>query len=120
MLFKIVKSKLLAVLKDFPETFESMVKVAESRQRRLKHYTNPAAYPLAKEDEVDSEDCRTDLFGADADKIVSAKEEETNRTRKTLHRTTHRLAAIQRSPPGASAIPLSRPRSNRYNSSKNI
>jgi len=96
MLFKISKSKLLTVLKDFPDTFESMVKVAESRQRRLKHYISPANNPLSKEDEIDPEDCKTELFGADADKIVSVKDEEVNRSKK--NRQSHRFAAIQQSP----------------------
>ena len=81
MLFKISKKKLDAVLKDLPETMENMVKVAESRHRRLKHYIDPSVYALAKEDEIDSEDCKTELFGADAEKIVSAKEQEVTRAR---------------------------------------
>lgn len=101
MFFKINKKQLLSVLKDFPETFEAMVNVAESRQRRLGHYIDPTNNPLAKEDEIDPEDCKTELFGADAEQIVTAKEEETHKSRLKQHRHTHRLAAIQqRGPPG--------------------
>jgi len=96
MLFKISKEKLTAVLKDFPETMTNMVKVAESRHRRLKHYIDPSKYALAKEDEIDSEDCKTELFGADAEQIVSAKEDEVKTHSRT--RKNHRMAAIQRSP----------------------
>ena len=93
MLFKISKEKLTAVLKDFPEIMANMVKVAESRHRRLKHYIAPSKYALAKVDEIDSEDCKTELFGADAEQIVSAKEDEQFRTRKN-----HRMATLQKNP----------------------
>eukprot|EP00558_Chaetoceros_sp_UNC1202_P003548 CAMPEP_0197248536 /NCGR_PEP_ID=MMETSP1429-20130617/40098_1 /TAXON_ID=49237 /ORGANISM="Chaetoceros sp., Strain UNC1202" /LENGTH=81 /DNA_ID=CAMNT_0042709787 /DNA_START=116 /DNA_END=358 /DNA_ORIENTATION=- len=74
-----------------------MMNVAESRHRRLQHYVNPDEFPLLEEDEVDPEDCKTELFGADAEKIVSAKKEEVNRTR-IKGRTSHRFATIQRKP----------------------
>lgn len=32
-------------------------------------------------DEIDAEDCRTELFGVDADKILRAKEEEYSKER---------------------------------------
>ena len=92
--YKISKAKLLAVLQDFPDTLSTMIKVAESRQRRLKHYIDPHENKLLPEDEIDAEDCKTDLFGEDAEKIVTVKEEETRA--RTKHRTTHRHA-IQRS-----------------------
>lgn len=95
MLFKISKQNLLSILNDFPNTYDAMVDVAKKRQRRLKHYLNPLTYPLAKEDEIDSEDCKTELFGADAEQICSKKEEEVARYR--IHsRKAHRMAAIQR------------------------
>lgn len=81
MLFKITKNLLISILKDFPDTLKHMIQVAESRQKRLQHYTNPSTYPLAKEDEVDLEDSKTILFGADSEKVVSQKEEESRRTR---------------------------------------
>ncbi len=76
MLYKITRSKLLKVLRDFPSTFDTMKAVAESRQRRLQHYMDPTQYKLLPEDEVDIEDSKTELFGADADKVVSEKEQE--------------------------------------------
>jgi hypothetical protein len=100
MFFKICKSKLLTVLTDFPDTLSTMVEVAESRQRRLYHYIDPSSHLLAKEDEIDPEDCKTELFGADAEQIVSAKE-EVNKSR-LKHRYTHRLAAIQKRRPAVS------------------
>jgi hypothetical protein len=100
MFFKINKANLQSVLKDFPDTYSSMVEVAESRQRRLYHYIDPATYPLAKADEIDHEDCKTELFGADAEQIVSAKQEEEVNKSRIMHRPIHRHAAIQkRSPP---------------------
>lgn len=66
----------MSILKDFPDTLKHMIQVAESRQKRLQHYTNPSTFPLAKEDEVDLEDSKTILFGADSEKVVSQKEEE--------------------------------------------
>lgn len=91
--YKISKQKLFTVLQDYPETLATMVKVAESRQRRLEHYIDPLENKLLPEDEIDAEDCKTDLFGEDAEKIVTVKEEETRS--RTKHRQTHRHA-IQR------------------------
>ena len=87
---------------DFPDTLSTMVEVAESRQRRLYHYIDPSSHLLAKEDEIDPEDCKTELFGADAEQIVSAKE-EVNKSR-LKHRYTHRLAAIQKRRPAVSPV----------------
>lgn len=58
-----------------------MMKVAQSRQRRLDHYLDPKNVPLATEDEIDAEDCRTALFGQDADDLTLLKEEEMNKER---------------------------------------
>ena len=96
MLYKISKEKLFSVLQDFPSTSGDMKAVAESRQRRLQHYTNPQKYELLPGDEVDTEDSKTELFGADAEKIVSAKEEESSRMRGKL-RVSNRVAAMKRS-----------------------
>jgi CRP-like cAMP-binding protein len=98
LLFKISKDDLLAVLSDFPDTLDFMVDVARKRQRRLKHYVNPLKYALSKEDEIDSEDCKTELFGADAEQICSKKEEEVSRYRMNT-RKPHRMVGIQRSNP---------------------
>lgn len=95
MLYKIAKSKLLAVLHDFPSTFGDMKTVAESRMRRLQHYSNPKKYELLPQDEVDIEDSKTELFGADAERVVSAKEEESSRARSRI-RQTHRVPAMKR------------------------
>ena len=94
MLYKITKAKLLSILLDFPDTHTAMVKIAESRNRRLKHYMNPTKNNLLPEDEVDAEDCKTELFGADAGEIVSAKEEEIFRAR-VKNRQSHRMATVQ-------------------------
>lgn len=61
---------------DFPSTLATMKEVAESRQRRLQHYMNPNEHKLLPKDEIDIEDSKTELFGADAEKVASAKEEE--------------------------------------------
>jgi CRP-like cAMP-binding protein len=81
MLFKISKDRLLTVLKDFPDMLQTMIKVAESRRRRLMHYKNPGTYSLAKEDEIDSEDRKTELFGAEEERVVQEKDKEMMRVR---------------------------------------
>ena len=72
-----------------------MRSVAGGRVRRLEHYLDPGAKgPLAGEDEVDSEDSKTALFGADADRIATAKAEEYQQERRLQgrgHRPTHDL-----------------------------
>ena len=55
-----------------------MKDVAQSRRRRLSHYLDPNEVTLAPGDEIDAEDCRTELFGQDADQILHDKEEEMN------------------------------------------
>lgn len=97
-LFKIAKDKLINVLRDFPDTLEHMTQVAESRQRRLKHFIDPSSHLLLTHDKIDREDCKTELFGADADKIVFAKEEETNRSKMKRQSSARLSTAIQRSP----------------------
>ena len=89
--YKISKEKLLTVLQDFPETLATMVKVAQSRHRRLQHYIDPIENKLLSGDEIDAEDCKTELFGQDEEKIVTVKEEQT----RTRNRQSHRHA-IQR------------------------
>jgi len=69
--------------------------VAESRRRRLQHYMNPRKYKLLPQDEVDIEDSKTELFGADAEKVVSAKDEESSRVRSKM-RQSHRVAGMKR------------------------
>eukprot|EP00551_Chaetoceros_affinis_P008086 CAMPEP_0203682564 /NCGR_PEP_ID=MMETSP0090-20130426/46330_1 /ASSEMBLY_ACC=CAM_ASM_001088 /TAXON_ID=426623 /ORGANISM="Chaetoceros affinis, Strain CCMP159" /LENGTH=88 /DNA_ID=CAMNT_0050551563 /DNA_START=359 /DNA_END=625 /DNA_ORIENTATION=- len=68
--------------------------VAESRQRRLQHYMNPRKYELLPQDEVDIEDSKTELFGADAEKVVSKKEEESSRIRSKIRQS--RVAGMKR------------------------
>ena len=70
MLYKIGRARLLEVLQDFPEMAERMKKTAEGRVRRLEYYLDPASKTLPKEDEIDPEDSKTDLFGADADVVA--------------------------------------------------
>ena len=95
VLYKISRSRLLAVLEDFPAMGRRMRSVAGGRVRRLEHYLDPGAKgPLAGEDEVDSEDSKTALFGADADRIATAKAEEYQQERRLQgrgHRPTHDL-----------------------------
>ena len=69
--------------------------VAESRRRRLQHYMNPRKHKLLPQDEVDIEDSKTELFGADAEKVVSAKDEESSRVRSKM-RQSHRVAGMKR------------------------
>eukprot|EP00568_Trieres_chinensis_P014048 CAMPEP_0183321582 /NCGR_PEP_ID=MMETSP0160_2-20130417/69232_1 /TAXON_ID=2839 ORGANISM="Odontella Sinensis, Strain Grunow 1884" /NCGR_SAMPLE_ID=MMETSP0160_2 /ASSEMBLY_ACC=CAM_ASM_000250 /LENGTH=121 /DNA_ID=CAMNT_0025488549 /DNA_START=1 /DNA_END=366 /DNA_ORIENTATION=+ len=88
MLYKIEKEKLLKILKDFPETEATMMRVARSRKRRLDHYVSPSSCPLLPEDEIDSEDSKTELFGVDAAQVASAKEEEFER-KQMGHRSRH-------------------------------
>jgi len=86
MLYKISKVRLLAVLRDFPEMAERMRQTAEGRVRRLEHYLDPTNKPLAKEDEVDAEDSKTDLFGADADVVARDKAEAFDEQRRERYR----------------------------------
>jgi len=99
LLYRISKENLLIVLQDFPDTLASMTGVAESRQRRLQHYIDPEKHRLLPADEIDAEDCKTELFGVDADKVVLDKEEESSRTR-MKGRQSHRFATIQRNQVG--------------------
>ena len=86
MLYKISKARLLAVLQDFPEMAERMRKTAEGRVRRLEYYLDPTNKTLAKEDEVDAEDSKTDLFGADADVVARDKAEAFDEQRRERYR----------------------------------
>lgn len=86
LLYKISKERLLAVLQDFPEMAERMRKVAESRVSRLEHYLDPKNKPLRREDEIDAEDSKTDLFGADADVVARDKAEEFEAERRQNYR----------------------------------
>ncbi len=95
MLYKISKKKLFKVLQDFPTTFNNMKAVAESRQRRLQHYMSPDKHKLHPEDEVDIEDSKTELFGADADRVASALDEESSRMRGKI-RQSHKIAGMKR------------------------
>eukprot|EP00804_Cyclotella_cryptica_P003159 CCRYP_013773-RB/>CCRYP_013773-RB protein AED:0.20 eAED:0.20 QI:2230/1/1/1/0.8/0.83/6/278/680 len=81
MLYRLAKSKLLSVLQDHPFVQAKMTEVAQSRRRRLAHYLDPKTVPLELGDEVDAEDCQTELFGVDAEKILRTKEEEYNKER---------------------------------------
>lgn len=78
MLYRLRKCKLLSLLQDYPTIESKMTNVAQSRRRRLLHYLEPKKVALAPVDEIDAEDCRTELFGQDADQILHEKEEEMN------------------------------------------
>ena len=75
MLYRLKKSSLLTLLHDYPAIESKMRNIAQSRQRRLAHYLDPDEVDLAPGDEIDAEDCRTELFGQDADQILHDKEE---------------------------------------------
>ena len=95
MLYKVGRQKLLEILHNFPEMAKVMKRVSWSRKRRLEHYVNPTEAPLFPEDEVDDEDCKTELFGVDAEQVASAKEEEFGRKqfgRKS--RQSHRVSSM--------------------------
>jgi len=90
MLYRVKRSKLLSCLKDFPESMRQMEKVAKSRQKRLAYYMDPEDNELLPQDEIDAEDAKTELFGADADEVAFVKEEafeRTNKYRKTGRHT---------------------------------
>ena len=78
MLYRLRKSNLLTLLHDYPAIQSKMKNVAQSRQRRLAHYLDPKEVTLAPGDEIDTEDCKTALFGMDAEKILVSKEAEMN------------------------------------------
>ena len=86
MLYKISRARLLDVLQDFPEMAERMRKTAEGRVRRLEYYLDPTNKTLSKEDEVDPEDSKTDLFGADADVVARDKAEAFDEQRRERYR----------------------------------
>lgn len=86
MLYKISRARLLDVLQDFPEMAERMRKTAKGRVRRLEYYLDPANKTLSKEDEIDPEDSKTDLFGADADVVARDKAEAFDEQRRERYR----------------------------------
>lgn len=58
-----------------------MTEIAQSRRRRLAHYLDPKNVAMEPGDEIDAEDCQTELFGVDADKILRAKEQKAAKER---------------------------------------
>ena len=71
------------VLQEFPDTESKLQRVAQSRKRRLEHHVNPNNIDtLSIDDEVDSEDRRTELFGLDAEKAVTTKTEDIENNRR--------------------------------------
>jgi CRP-like cAMP-binding protein len=92
LLYRLSKSKLLPLLHDYPFVETKMTEVAQSRRRRLAHYLDPKIVPLDPLDEVDAEDCQTELFGVDADTILRAKQEEA--TKEMLHSGRRRIQTI--------------------------
>ena len=93
MLYRISKSKLLPLLKDYPLVETRMTEIAQSRRRRLAHYLNPKQVTLEPGDEIDAEDCQTELFGVDADKILRAKEQEYEKDRLSVGISSRRTRA---------------------------
>lgn len=82
LLYKITKENLIKVLTDYPEINASMKKVATSRKNRLAHYVNPKSCALSSDEEIDAEDCKTELFGVDADEVALEKEEAFEKSRR--------------------------------------
>lgn len=87
-MYKISKDGLLQILRDHPDIEKSLEKVAQSRRRRLAHYLDPIKEPLLPGDEIDSEDCKTDLFGVDAEEVTNEK--------KTAYENSRRHAKVGR------------------------
>lgn len=85
VLYSISKENLLRVLQDYPEIMRGMKRVARSRKNRLKHYIDPAKNGLDPEDEIDSEDCKTELFGVDADEVTHIKDSAFENSRRKAH-----------------------------------
>ena len=98
MLYRMRKSNLLPLLQDYPDIEAKMAHVAQSRRRRLAHYLEPKQVALAPGDEVDAEDCQTELFGQDADQILQEKEEEMNLDRIHSGIKPKRMTAMPLSP----------------------
>ena len=59
MLYRLRKSSLISLLRDYPAMQSKMTNVAQSRRRRLAHYINPNEVSLSPGDEIDTEDCKT-------------------------------------------------------------
>ena len=112
ILYKVTKENLLNVLQDFPETEAKLQEVARSRKRRLDNYLHPNEVSLlSTDDEVDSEDRRTELFGLDAEKVVTTKAEDIENNR--------RFARIKKRPTYYNnKSQLSKPLPNPINSSQ--
>lgn len=81
MLYRIRKNDLVSLLHDFPEIEAKMRITAQSRRKRLAHYLNPKEAKLSTEDEIDTEDSRTDLFGVPPEEVVLEKNEECKQER---------------------------------------
>ncbi len=76
MLYRIRKKDLTSLLHDYPEVEAKMRRIAQSRRKRLAHYINPNETKLSPEDQVDTEDSLTDLFGLPSEEISVAKDVE--------------------------------------------
>jgi CRP-like cAMP-binding protein len=93
-LYRLSKTALLALIRDYPAIETKMTNVAQSRRRRLAHYMNPGSNTLVPGDEVDVEDSKTELFGKDADKILQDKEKATQLERMQSGRNARRRPAL--------------------------
>ncbi|KAL7536658.1 hypothetical protein ACHAXR_007315, partial [Thalassiosira sp. AJA248-18] len=100
MLYRLRKSSLLSLLRDYPVIESKMTDVAQSRRRRLAHYLEPNKVALSPGDEVDAEDSKTALFGRDADQILHDKEEEMNLERIHSGIKPKRKTTVAMSPDG--------------------
>ena len=76
MLYRIRKDDLISLLQDHPSLETKMRNIAQSRRRRLAHFLNPHEVKLSPGDEIDSEDCRTDLFGLPSEEVLQDKEDD--------------------------------------------
>jgi len=83
MLYRAEARDMMLVLDDFPDKKEYMESVAKSRQKRIINYLSEdsSEADLAAEDKDDREDCKTELFGIDADEVMVAKDEHATKSR---------------------------------------
>lgn len=107
MLYRLRKSALLSLLNDYPAIQSRMINVAQSRRRRVKHFLKPNETRLEKGDAIDSEDCKTSLFGVDAEVLLQDKEKEAEIEKVYAGRSTiHPKISRPNSSRGRSGLPV--------------
>jgi hyperpolarization activated cyclic nucleotide-gated potassium channel 2 len=81
LLYHVAAEDFRDLLEDFPDREEYVCRVAKSRQRRIVQYLSGDDKTGAGGDDLDEEDAKTDLFGADADEMMSVKDREADKNR---------------------------------------